>query len=250
MTRRNIHYKTEAIEQFYKTHRTSWNQFYESEKIVFSRLSLGMSTRVLDIGCGCGGLGLALREHYGLTDYTGVDINRQAIHAAVEMNPSARFLATDILDVTPHELHEESFNLVVSLSCIDWNIEFDQMLKKAYQYVKPGGCFLASFRLTDSEGESDFNHSYQFINFDGKREGEKAPYVVINGQDLLMRLMALQPSEILGYGYWGSPSTTAVTPFERICFAVVAVRKGNDSPCKISLELPEEIKFLPIQASV
>lgn len=249
MTQGNIHYKTEAIGQFYKTHRTSWDQFYKSEKIIFSRLSLGASTRVLDIGCGCGGLGLALREQYGLTDYTGVDINRQAIHAAVEMNPSARFLATDILDAPPHELHEESFDLVVSLSCIDWNIEFDQMLKKAYQYVKPGGYFLASFRLTDREGVNDFSRSYQFINFDGKREGEKAPYVVINGHDLLMRLMALQPSEILGYGYWGQHSATAVTPFERICFAVVAVRKGAGAPCKLSLELPEDFK-LPMAAPV
>jgi SAM-dependent methyltransferase len=206
MTQGNIHYKTEAIGQFYKTHRTSWDQFYKSEKIVFSRLSLGASTRVLDIGCGCGGLGLALKERYGLTDYTGVDINPQAIHAAAEMNPDGRFMAMDILDVSGEEIPEENFDLVVSLSCIDWNVEFDQMLMKAYRHVRPGGYFLASFRLTDGAGISDFTRSYQFINFDGKREGEKAPYVVINGHDLLMRLMALQPSEILGYGHWVSPA--------------------------------------------
>ncbi len=245
----NIHYGTEAIGEFYRTHRTSWEQFYESEKTILSRLGLGPGVSVLDIGCGCGGLGLALRERFGLTDYTGVEINHQAVRAAMEMNPAARFLAADILDVSHQELPEGNFDLVVSLSCIDWNVEFDRMLAKAYQYVRPGGFFLASFRLTDGEGVSDFGRSYQFINFEGRHEGEKAPYVVLNGAELATRLLALHPAEILGYGYWGVPSSTAVTPFERVCFTVVAVRKGNGGPCNISVDLPENIKFAPMAAS-
>lgn len=245
MVQRNIHYKTESIGQFYRTHRTSWDQFYESEKTVLSKLGLGAGSRILDIGCGCGGLGLALKEQYGVTDYTGVDINTQAIYAATEMNPAGRFLAADILDVPEQKIPEESFDLVVSLSCIDWNVEFDRMLMKAYRYVRPGGYFLASFRLTDGEGVNDFTRSYQFINFEGKREGEKAPYVVLNARDLLTRLLLLRPSEILGYGYWGSPSATAVTPFERVCFAVIALRKGAGEPCKVSLDLPDSIALLP-----
>lgn len=248
MSNSNIHYQTSEIEAFYSHHRIAWDQFYESERIVLSRLNLNEDTKVLDIGCGCGGLGLALRERFGVSDYTGIDINPQAVRAATEMNPSGRFLAVDVLDVSLQVLREESFELVVSLSCIDWNVEFDQMLAKAYQYVKPGGYFLASFRLTDESGVSDFSHSYQFINFNGVLEGEKAPYVVLNGHDLLMRLTALRPSEILGYGYWGLPSSTAVTPFERICFAVIAVRKGASEPCQILVELPEDINFSPMVA--
>lgn len=226
ITPRNIEYKTLAIESYYRQHRTGWNQFYESERVVFEKLGLNAATMVLDIGCGCGGLGLALHERFGVVDYTGIEINRQAAETAKAMNPKARFLCADILALGGCELAEESFDLVVSLSCIDWNIRFAEMLVKAYGCVKAGGYFVSSFRLTPEESIIDLRRSYQYINFEGKREGEVAPYVVLNADQLLDQLTALAPARILGFGYWGSPSATAVTPFDKVGFAVIAVQKA------------------------
>ena len=226
MSSANIEYKSPAIEAYYREHRLRWDEFYESERVVLASLDLGEASAVLDIGCGCGGLGLALRERFGVVNYTGVEINRSAAETARTLNPTARFLCADILGVGSHELPEESFDVVVSLSCIDWNLQFTEMLARAYRYAKPGGYFVASFRLTPGESLVDIRKSYQYINFDGRREGELAPYVVLNVGRLLRELRTLMPARIRGFGYWGSPSTTAVTPLETVGFAVIAVQKG------------------------
>lgn len=240
---KNIEYTAPEIATFYREHRTRWDHFYESERTVFERLGFGAGARVLDIGCGCGGLGLALRERFGVSDYTGVEINKQAAEVARTVNPGGKFLHADILSVEPRELSESSFDVVVSLGCIDWNVQFADMLAQAYRYVKPGGSFVASFRLTSAESANDIRHSYQHINFEGKKEGEVAPYVVLNVRDLLHGLNAFAPARISGFGYWGAPSVTAVTPHKSVCFSVIAVQKpiGPFRDTVVELDLPPDI---------
>ena len=239
----NIEYATPAIEAFYRNHRVRWEQFYESERAILGELGLNADSSVLDIGCGCGGLGLALRERFGVVNYTGVEINRQAAATAREMNPAGSFLCTDILKLSPRELPEESRDVVISLSCIDWNLRFADMLARAYRYVRPGGCLVASLRLTPGESLNDPRRSYQYINFDGKREGEVAPYVVLNFRELMSDISALAPAGIRAVGYWGTPSPTAVTPLARVVFCVAAIRKGSapEQGCVRQLDLPPEL---------
>jgi hypothetical protein len=117
------------------------------------------------------------------------------------------------------------------------------MLAHAYRYVRPGGYFVASFRLTPHESLNDRSRSYQYINFEGRREGEVAPYVVLNVNELMQYLAALAPQRIRAYGYWGTPSPTAVTSCARIAFAVFAVRKRESAsgPTDITLDLPQDL---------
>lgn len=239
----NIEYTTPAIEAFYRNHRVRWEQFYESERVVLSELTLSAATSVLDVGCGCGGLGLALRERFGVVEYTGVEINRQAAATARGMNPTGRFICADMLSVKPQQVPDESFDLVVSLSCIDWNLQFAAMLARAYRHVKPGGHLVASLRLTAGESLLDMHRSYQYINFDGRRDGELAPYVVLNVGGLLRDLLALAPERVRGFGYWGPPSVTAVTPLAQIGFAVFAVQKRAraSESMRVELDLPNEL---------
>ncbi|MGH8672617.1 MAG: class I SAM-dependent DNA methyltransferase [Burkholderiales bacterium] len=243
MTQHNIRYTTPSIEDFYKTHRVSWEQFYPSEQVVISKLGLHGSSKVLDIGCSCGGLGLALRERFGVIDYTGIEINQKAAETTKAMNPEARVIHADILSLSTAELPENSFDVVFSLGCIDWNVQFSDMLGKAYRYVKPDGHFLSSFRLTMGETVNDFTRSYQYINFEGKQEGEIASYVVMNARELLSELKKLKPQQIVGYGYWGTSSTTAVTPYKEVCFAVMAVQKRilDGGTLQIDLDLPDDV---------
>jgi hypothetical protein len=127
---------------------------------------------------------------------------------------------------------------------VDWNVRFADMLSVAWQHVREGGYFVATFRLTADEGCDDFARSYQFINYEGRREGELAAYVVLNAHRLADDLLAFNPASIDGYGYWGAPSATAVTPYEQLCFAAFAVRKrtrGDASRCELKLELPARI---------
>jgi len=160
------------------------------------------------------------------------------------MNPDARILSGDFLELRKGELGADGFDVVFSLSCVDWNVCFDEMLDAAWSLVLPGGYLVATFRLTDGEGCNDMGRSYQYINYQGIREGECACYVVVNARSLLRRLRDFHPSEIRAFGYWGAPSKTAVTPYERLCFSAFSIRKRTEpsDACIIDLKLPAEIR--------
>ena len=131
-----------------------------------------------------------------------------------------------------------------SLSCVDWNVQFDEMITTAWRFVNMGGVLVATFRLTLDEGCKDMRRSYQYINFDGIMEGESANYVVLNVNEILEQLSDLNPLEISAYGYWGEPSETAVTPYEKLCFSAFSIIKReatNDCPVIFDLDFPKEI---------
>jgi SAM-dependent methyltransferase len=241
---RNVTYETGELVRYFAQNRIKWSQFYESERVIIGELSLDSHNAILDIGCGCGGLGLALRERFGVSDYTGVEINRLAADAGQVMNPGARILCGDILELSQGELRGRLFNVVFSLSCVDWNVRFSEMLAAAWDHVLPGGYFVATFRLSDSDGCNDIDRSYQYINFEGIREGERASYVVLNARNLIQRLVSFDPGEISAYGYWGAPSGTAVTPYQRLCFSAFSIRKRieNHGSLRFRLDLPVEIR--------
>jgi hypothetical protein len=117
------------------------------------------------------------------------------------------------------------------------------MLSAAWEHVKPGGNLIATFRLTTDVGIDDMKQSYQYINFDGKMEGECASYVVLNGAELIHKIIGLNPAAIVADGYYGQPSASAVTPYDKLCFCAFSIKKRNDDnvPVKISLNLPEDI---------
>jgi SAM-dependent methyltransferase len=240
----NIAYQTDQLVRYFAHNRISWSQFYESERVVIDRLNLDASRTILDIGCGCGGLGLALRERFAITDYTGVEINSLAAQAGRTMNSNARILCGDILDLSRGELNGQRFDVVFSLSCVDWNLRFAEMLAAAWRHVLPGGYLVATFRLVDTEGCNDMTRSYQYINYNGIRSGECAAYVVLNARVLLEALNSFDPTEIHAYGYWGVPSATAVTPYQRLCFAAFSIRKRNSETGapRLQLNLPVEIR--------
>ena len=148
------------------------------------------------------------------------------------------------MEIGRSELSGRHFDVVFSLSCVDWNVRFDDMLRAAWGYVRPGGSLVSTFRLTNGPGCSDFEKSYQFINFEGVLKGERASYVVLNCQSLLQQLGAFDPAEINAFGYWGAPSASAVTPYRQLCFTAFSVRKRRDGEIGrvgLRLDLHKEI---------
>lgn len=241
----NLTYSTAELEKYFSKNRVRWDQFYKSERAVIEKIIPAADSNVLDIGCGCGGLGLALRERFGVRNYTGVEINTNAANSAAVLNPEARIIGGDFLRMEQDVLVGSSYDLVFSLSCIDWNLTFDEMLSKAWSMVKPGGAFIASFRLTSGSGINDVKRSYQYINYNGQMTGEVAPYVVVNASDLMAKFMALGTRRVFGYGYYGTPSKTAVTPYKRLCFAVMAAYKTYSTEgTEIDLQLPPDISHI------
>lgn len=248
MVNRNIKYKSKQILEFYSSNRQRWDVFFPSERWVFKRISdkIGTFGDILDVGCACGGLGRALSEKFVVSSYTGVDINKDAINWAKEkqkLGIPINLIAGDIVEL---ELINR-YDMVVSLSCADWNIETDKIIDACWERVTPGGYFVISLRLTTEKAINNIEKSYQYINFSGDEEKpEVANYVVFNFREALMMINELSPApETIGaYGYWGTPSSTAVTPYGRLVYAVFYINKGiRDSIQSIKSEfsLPLEV---------
>ncbi len=237
---KNIKYQTSNLAEYFINSRRTWDEFYPSERWVFSRIgdeNKGFGS-VLDVGCAVGGLGRALSEKYELSAYTGLDINEQAIEYAnsnVQLNIETAFHCDDI--VTTSLLGERQYDSVFALSVADWNVDTYGILEACWRRVKPGGRLIISQRLSNLASVLDPETSYQYILPQGQSnipqdvsDVETAPYMVLNVTECFRILTSLKvtPEQILAYGYWGTPSKTAVTPFDKIAFAVLSIAKPID----------------------
>jgi SAM-dependent methyltransferase len=246
---KNIKYKTSEIREYYAFNRRTWDEFYKSEREIVSRVMrlAGSDISILDVGCAAGGLGFALNDHFNVINYIGLDINKSVIEYAkrqdVPVGGKFRFIHGDIADRSLFS-ECEIFDLVISFGCVDWNVNFRKSLEACWALVKPGGYFISSIRLTPEPGINDIKNSYQYILFSGtgpKEDVEKANYIVVNIFDALRLLSEFKPANIDVYGYWGEPSGTAVTPYDRIVFSVFAVKKceeGTSLEPSLRLDLP------------
>lgn len=248
----NIKYANDDFVAFYSRHRRTWNEFYESERHmfdkVFSRFDGPFS--LLDAGCGCGGLGNALSEKFAIKFYKGLDINEQQIKWASEnsgLSVPCEFVCADIAEYED----EQKFDAVVSLSCVDYNVEVNKMIESAWARVRPGGYFISSIRLTTKESINDIERAFQYINYEsendtkgGYKQSEIANYVVFSLDDILGVFGGLEnaPAGIEAYGYWGAPSKTAVIEYDELCMSVFALRKPevneDNGVITVNLELP------------
>ena len=245
MYNKNIKYESKNISKYYYKNRISWEQYYESERVIIASLNLNSNHSILDVGCGCAGLGLALKTKFGVIDYTGVEINHLAAKTARKLVPHAQIFEEDILDLNGLSINRGGYDFVFSLGCIDWNVEFERMLTAIWRLVKPDGGLVCTFRITVNEGCNEITKSFQYINFDGKLEGEQATYIVLNVNDLKRFLMALKPLHVKAHGYYGMPSNTAVTPYKQLCFAAAVIYKrmpSDVSATTYDLTLPADIK--------
>lgn len=240
MTNKNIAYKTNQISEYFSANRRKWDDFYPSEKWIFERVagSERAMGNVLDVGCAAGGLALALTERFSVASYIGVDINARAIEVADarKMTCSGRpcqFMCGDILEI--NTLPVGGFDNVFSLSCADWNILTEDIITNCWKYVRTGGNFVLTLRLTPELSLRNLSESFQYIYIGDSlpantSEIERAPYVVFNVREALSLLTDLQPRpfSITAYGYWGTPSFTARTKYDRLVFAALAVRKSQN----------------------
>ena len=122
---------------------------------------------------------------------------------------------------------ERNFDIVTSLSCVDWNLETDDMINKCWSAVKPGGAFIATFRLAQNINSND-ETSYQYINYNGEKEGELAPYIILSYEDIFQIGKKLNASKIKMSGYFRKPSEVAVTSFNELFFCCVLFEKHRD----------------------
>jgi SAM-dependent methyltransferase len=138
-----------------------WGEGYLSpggpEEVARILESLNVSgARMLDIGCGTGGIAVALVRDHGAAHVTGIDIEAPACAAATRLAAEAGLShRITIREVVPGPLDfdDGSFDVVFSKDSIIHIADKEALAADAFRVLKPGGWFAASDWLISHDGE-------------------------------------------------------------------------------------------------
>ena len=128
---------------------------------ILSQLAIKPGQRVLDLGCGAGGLSEYIADHTGAI-VTGVDYSTSAIETANSRTKSKRdrltFVEGDLNDLG---LQENSFDVAISIDSIYWVADTAKAISSIAKSILPGGklCILIEHRkigkVTPQANEAD-----------------------------------------------------------------------------------------------
>lgn len=92
--------------------------------------------RMIDIGCGFGGIGATIGEILNCQEVHGVDIDNAAVQGAKQKNLIAHTLD---IDNEPLPYKDDYFDLVTSFGVFDYFPFFDPVIKETRRVLKTGG---------------------------------------------------------------------------------------------------------------
>ncbi|MBI4639268.1 MAG: class I SAM-dependent methyltransferase [Candidatus Tectomicrobia bacterium] len=97
--------------------------------------------KLLDIGCGFGGLGMTIGNHLDIKEVYGIDFDARVLPEASAKGMQVR--QWDISQV-PLPYPSEHFDLVTSFGVFDYLPWFDDVLREVFRILKPGGYTIIS----------------------------------------------------------------------------------------------------------
>ncbi len=120
----------------------SWLYIEKPAFTKYLKSDLNSNKKVLDLGCGEGRTILLLKE-LGFRDKNiiGVDVSEEMLESAKRKLHGVNFVESDIVKV---EFLESSFDVVISNMVFHYLkiTELEQVFKKTYSWLKPGGLFI------------------------------------------------------------------------------------------------------------
>ncbi len=134
--------------------------------------------RVLDIGCGSGGIATELVENYGAGAVVGVDVE-DGVLARAAQRIAARGLSDRInvrkVEPGPLPFDEAAFDVVFSKDSMIHIPDKEALFADVHRILKPGGWFLASDWLIshDDEPSPEMRH---YVAMEGLSFGMASPH--------------------------------------------------------------------------
>ncbi|GAB4372577.1 MAG: 27-O-demethylrifamycin SV methyltransferase [Kiloniellaceae bacterium] len=145
--------------------------------------------RVLDIGCGAGGITAALARDYGAAEVVGIDVEEPVCAAArrqAEKSGVAERVRIELVTPGPFPFPDASFDVVFSKDSIIHIPDKAFLAGEAFRVLRPGGWFVASDWL---------------ISHDGPPSPEMARYIAQEALDFGMASPARYRAALEGAGF-------------------------------------------------
>jgi len=232
-----LNYKSKEAAEYFSRNRNNIRDFYDSEQFVIKSLIRKILSddnihTILDLGCASGGLGRALKDLLNeKLEYIGIDINPLSINIGRDLHKDLQLIEGDFSKKI-ELLNTKKIDTVISLSCIDWNDDFEKSLETILEFCRnKKSDFIFTFR-TANIGINNIKDSYQFINYHNEKKGEIATYVVLSYDQIKSIIKKFNPKETLISAYKGLPSKVAITPYSELIFGCIWLKncfKNNNS---------------------
>ena len=125
--------------------KTFWNGDY-FERIILPLLDLPQSGRVLDVGCGNGGISLLLAEHRPDLKITGADYESKPIEdaSAYAARNGLKNLTFEQGDAHNLKYDDATFDAVVCQTVLTHVRDAETVIREMARVLKPGGIFFAA----------------------------------------------------------------------------------------------------------
>ncbi len=183
----------------------------------------------LDIGCGSGGITVALARDYGAGRVTGIDVE-VPVCAAARRRAEAAGLSdrVEIVQVEPGPLpfHDGAFDLVFSKDSIVHIPDKEALARDVFRVLKPGGVFAASDWL---------------IGHDGPPSPEMEAYLKAEALDFGMASPARYKAALQAAGFESVTVTDRNPWYREVARAELARLEGPERATFESALGPEEI---------
>jgi SAM-dependent methyltransferase len=147
------------------------------EDVAFDAVAEGKPRRVLDVGCGLGGLAERFARELG-ADVKAVDISARMVELT-----RARGIDAQVADVEALPFADEEFDCVFAGWVLYHVPDLDKALAECARVLRPGGCFVAS-----SYFENNMSELWDLVEGAGPRE--QLSFSHTNGVDSLRRHFA------------------------------------------------------------
>ncbi|MHA7773929.1 methyltransferase domain-containing protein [Roseibium sp. M-1] len=122
---------------------------------VLAGLSLS-GKRVLDLGCGAGGISVYLAKDHGAGEVVGIDVEAPVVEVAragAEKAGLSGKVRIEQVSPGPLPFADESFDVVFSKDAMIHIPDKEALFADLFRVLKPGGCLAASDWLTSHDGE-------------------------------------------------------------------------------------------------